>query len=83
MAPFIALVVLLFIGAWSSAFFLPYVRRHWRELEAGESELDAARLQESIDDLTTRVIVLEEERDFYRELRSSEDTPQIESGSDA
>ena len=82
MVPFIAMLVLLCIVAGSTAyFFLPYIRRHQRKLEGGESAADVVRLQESIDDLTTQVHLLEEERDFYRELRSPQDRPQIESES--
>ena len=69
---------LFFFG--TCAYFLPYIVRHWRKLLGkGESAPDVARLQESIDDLTAQVKVLKEEKDFYRELRSPQDSPQIES----
>ncbi len=83
MVPFIALLVLLCIVSGSTAyFFLPYIRRHQRKLDEGESAAEVARLQESIDDLTTQVHLLEEEKDFYRELRSPHGTPKIESESE-
>ncbi len=75
--PFIGVLVFFGIGAYS----LPYVVRHWRKLGVGESAPDVARLQESIDDLTAQVKLLEEEKDFYRELRSPQDSPLIESES--
>ena len=77
---FVILLVLLIMFltfAGVSAFLLPYIRR---ELEGRGAAPDVLRLQESIDDLTARITLLEEEKDFYRELRSSADTPQIESG---
>ncbi len=81
MVPFVAMLLLLCILAGSAAYVLPYIRRHRRKLEGGELAADVVRLQESIDDLTTQVHLLEEERDFYRELRSPQDRPQIESES--
>ena len=71
MGPFVAMLLLPCIVAGSTAyFFLPYIRRHQRKLEEGESAADIERLQESVDDLTTQVHLLEEEKEFYRELRS-------------
>jgi hypothetical protein len=70
---------LFFFGA--CAYFLPYVLRHWRRVGEGESAPDVARLQESIDELTAQVKLLEEEKDFYRELKSPQDSLQIESES--
>ncbi len=73
--PFIGVLVFFGIGAYS----LPYVVRHWRKVGASESAPDVARLQESIDDLTAQVKLLKEEKDFYRELKSPQDSHQIES----
>ncbi len=71
---------LFFFG--TCAYFLPYIVRHWRKLLGkGESAPDVARLQESIDDLTAQVKLLEEEKDFYLELKSPQDSPQIEAES--
>ena len=41
------------------------------------------RLQESIDELTARLALLEEEIEFNRELRSTEETPRIEPGKES
>ena len=73
------IVVPAFLGA--GAYFLPYIRRHWRRVGEGESTPDVDRLLESIDDLTAQVKLLEEEKDFYRELNSPRDSPQIEAES--
>ncbi len=73
------IVVPAFLGA--GAYFLPYIRRHWRKVGEGESAPDVERLVESIDDLTAQVKLLEEEKDFYRELKSPQDSPRIESES--
>ncbi len=80
MAAYMALVVLLFIVAGTGAYFLPYILRHWRGLEGVESGPDVVRLQGSIDELTARLVLLEEEIEFNRELRSTEETPRIEPG---
>ena len=50
-------------------------------LEGGESGADVARLQASIDELTSQVHLLEEEKEFYRELKAPQDTPR--DGSDS
>ncbi len=73
------IVVPAFLGA--GAYFLPYIRRHWRRVGEGESTPDVDRLLESIDDLTAQVKLLKEEKDFYLELRSPQDSPLIESES--
>ncbi len=80
---FMALLVLLFIMGCTAAYILPSIRRHRRELEGGEVGPDVVRLQEAIDDLTARLTLVEEETEFYRELRASEDTPRIEPGPEA
>ena len=68
------------VAAGSGAFFL--FRRHQRKLEGEESAADVARLQESVDALTSQVHLLEEEKEFYRELGSPGDTPRKESESE-
>ncbi len=80
-----ALAFLLFILAGTGAYFLPYILRHWRGLglEGGESGPDVLRRQESIDELTGRLTLIEEEIEFNRELRSTEETPRIEPGPEA
>ncbi len=80
MAPLMALIVLLFILGCTAAYMLPSIRRHWREIEGGEAGPDVLRLQQAIDDLSARLVLVEEETEFYRKLRSPEDRPQIEPG---
>ncbi len=77
MVVYVALLALLGVGVWSAvSFLLPRIRDSQRRLEGGESAADVAQLQESVDELTSQVHQLEEEKDFYRELRSPQDTPE-------
>ena len=57
-------------------------RRHQGKLEAAESAADVARLEQSVDDLTSQLNLLEEEKDFYRELKSPVDERGSESETD-
>ncbi len=78
MVVYVALLALLGIGVWSAVSLLPRIRDSQRRLEGGESAADVVRLQESVDELTSQVHQLEEEKDFYRELESPQGTPQNE-----
>ncbi len=71
----VGLLALPCIAVGSAVLFLPYFRRHRRTLEGEGSAADVARLRESVDELTTQVHQLEEEKEFYRELGSPLDTP--------
>ena len=75
----VGFVCLSCMAAGSTVFFL--FRRHQRRLEADESAANVSRLQESVDDLTSQVNLLQEEKEFYRELSSPVDTPRNESDS--
>ena len=74
----LALIVLLFVVGVAFRLLLPTVRR----IEQGDSgpNPDVLRLQQAIDDLSARLILVEEETEFYRKLRAPEDPPQIEPG---
>ncbi len=76
---FLMLLITTFVLVPSVAYFL---RGDRRRLEGGESAADVARLRESVEELTTQVHLLEEEKDFYRELAAPKDTPQDESDSE-
>ena len=78
----LSMIVLLVAGFVASFYVRRYLRRQQRELEGGESAPDVARLQESVDELTTQVHLLEEEKDFYRELTAPQDRPETESDSE-
>ncbi len=54
----VGLLALPCIAVGSAVFFLPYVRGHQRRLEGDESAADVARLQETVDELTTQVHLL-------------------------
>ena len=72
---FMLVMIVTFVLVPSVAYFL---RADQRRLEGGESAPDVARLQESVDELTSRVHQLEEEKDFYRELEAPHGTPHNE-----
>ena len=74
----VGLLSLPCIAVGSAVFFLPYFRRRQRILEGEESSVDVARLQASVEELTTQVHQLEEEKEFYRELNSPLDTQRNE-----
>ncbi len=77
---FAAILCLSCTVVGSTVFFLSRARDQGR-LEGGESGADVARLQASIDELTSQVHLLEEEKEFYRELKAPQDTPR--DGSDS
>ena len=62
-------------------FLLSRARDQQGRLGGGESGADVARLQASIDELTSQVHLLGEEKEFYRELKAPQDTPR--DGSDS
>ena len=49
---------------------LPSLLKQWREADHGAISPEVIPLQDTIDELTQRIVVLEEERDFFKELRS-------------
>lgn len=79
---FAAILCLSCTVVGSTVFLLSRARDQKRRLGGEESGADVARLQASIDELTSQVHVLEEEKEFYSELRAPRDTPQSESESD-
>ena len=79
---FAAILCLSCTVVGSTVFLLSRARDQKRRLGGGESGADVARLQASIDELTSQVHVLEEEKEFYSELRAPRDTLQSESESD-
>jgi hypothetical protein len=78
---FAAILCLSCTVVGSTVFFLSRARGQQGRLEGGESGADVARLQASIDELTSQVHLLEEEKEFYRELKAPQDTPR--DGSDS
>ncbi len=75
---FAAILCLSCTVVGSTVFFLSRARSQQGRLEGGESGADVARLQASIDELTSQVHLLEEEKEFYRELKAPQDTPRDE-----
>ena len=71
---FAAILCLSCTVVGSTVFFLSRARDQQGRLEGGESGADVARLQASIDELTSQVHLLEEEKEFYRELKAPQDT---------
>ncbi len=79
---FAAILCLSCTVVGSTVFFLSRARDQQGRLEQGESGADVARLQASIDELKTQVHLLEEEKDFYRELRGPHGTSENEPDSE-
>ncbi len=75
---FAAILCLSCTVVGSTVFFLSRARSQQGRLEGGESGADVARLQASIDELTSQVHLLEEEKEFYQELKAPQDTPRDE-----
>ena len=65
------LLVVSFIG-WGSAFAFLHFRREAKNLDQGMDNQVLGRLLEDVDQLTSRLSRVEEELDFYRELRGTE-----------
>lgn len=81
MSALVALLMLVFAMVWGSAFLLKALQDSSdRELTGRGAGEDTLRLQEAIDELSSRVTLLEEERDFYRELRAPDEPDRLESG---
>ncbi|MGY8779845.1 MAG: hypothetical protein ACKVIN_17210 [Longimicrobiales bacterium] len=65
------LILILLLGIlFATMQTLPSLRKQWREIDLGAISPEVMRLQDTIDELTQRVAGLEEERDFFKELRS-------------
>ena len=79
---FAAILCLSCTVVGSTVFLLSRARDQKRRLGGEESGADVARLQASIDELTSQVHVLEEEKEFYSELRAPRDTPQEDAESE-
>jgi hypothetical protein len=74
-------VPLLYCGRVHRFLLISRARDQQGRLGGGESGADVARLQASIDELTSQVHLLGEEKEFYRELKAPQDTPR--DGSDS
>jgi len=73
--------MLLFAMGWGSVFLARQLQDGGRRL-GSEADPDVRRLQEAIDDLGTRLAVLEEERDFYRDLIGAPEVRRLRSSAD-
>ena len=69
MGEFLAFVLIVFAAGWGSAFLVPYLKRHSKKLDRTVDQETLGRLLEEVDRLSGRVTHVEEELDFYRELR--------------
>lgn len=67
-----AMMLLLFSLGWGSVLIVRSLQRSDQQLHRGPSE-DVRQLIDAVDDLSSRVSLLEEERDFYRELAGGEE----------
>ena len=71
------LPLVLVLAVLAAIFVIPNMRHRRRELEGGESAQDSSQLQESVDELTARVALLEGRMEFYGLLKS-ENPPKME-----
>lgn len=70
MGEFFLFVLIIFAFGWGSAFLLPFVRRHSSRMEPTIDHEVLARLMEDMDQISGRLTQVEEELDFFRELRA-------------
>lgn len=70
MGEFLGFMLILFFFFWGSAILLPYVRRNSRKLEGPLDNEVLARLLEDVDQISTRLNRVEEEMDFFKDLKS-------------
>jgi hypothetical protein len=74
---FLAFVLIIFTFGWATAFLIPYVRRHWQKLDQTADQEVLARLLEDMDQISSRLSHIEEDLEFYRELRGPEDPDRL------
>jgi len=71
---FLGFLLIVAVIGWGSAFAALYFRRESKQIGEGADHEVLARLLEDMDHITTRLSRLEEDMDFFRELRAP-DTP--------
>jgi len=76
---FFVFVLIVFSAVWGSAFLAARLKRSSRELEAGSDGPIRDRLRDDLEQLETRVGSLEEELEFFRELRSPQSSAKLPS----
>lgn len=78
MGEFFLFMLILFTFGWGSVFLAARLKGGPNRLEStADSEL-LARLLEDMDQISTRLGHVEEELDFYKELRAPDDPPRLE-----
>jgi len=70
------LLIISFIG-WGTAFAALHFRRESKRLGDGADHELIARLLEDMDQLSTRLSRLEDDMDFFKELRAPEERPRL------
>lgn len=74
-----AMLLFLFTLGWGSVFLVRVIQQQSVGQVRGPSE-DMRHLIEAVDDLSTRVSLLEEERDFYRDLAGGDEAGALPPG---
>ena len=70
-------LMVLVAGGLGSALLFSYFRRQPRRLEGGVDRETLARVLEDMDQLSNRLNRVEEELDFFKELRRPEEHPRL------
>ena len=77
MGEFFAFVAIVFMAVWGSIFLAARLKRSSRELGAGPDGPIQGRLHDEWEQLEARVATLEDELEFFRELRSPQSSAKL------
>jgi len=72
LGPFLGFLLIISVIVWGTAFAALHFRRELKGSNQGVDSEMLARLLEDVDQLSTRLSRLEEEMDFFKELRAPE-----------
>jgi hypothetical protein len=71
---FLGFLLIISVIGWGTAFTALHFRRHLKRMDEGVDHEVLARILEDVDQISTRLSRLEEDMDFFKELRAP-DTP--------
>jgi hypothetical protein len=70
---FFLFILILFSAAWGSAFLYQIIGKFSRIVEPGNEEMGDSRLREEVENLAGRLGRVEDELEFYKQLRAPEE----------